>query len=286
MPLQWFHWAILIPLAVLAFYYSYPKIENFFVFFPEKRLEFLPEAFGLAHRDIYFRSEDGKMLHGWFFQGKRGDPVILHFHGNAGNISHRLDLIKRLVQKEVQIFIIDYRGFGRSEGRPSERGVYLDGLAAYDYLVQREGIPAEDIVLHGHSLGAAVAVEVALKRAVKSVILESAFTSTRGMAKTLPLFALFAPVLPAHYNNLEKLTRLSVPILIVHGDQDETVPFLMGERLFAAASEPKEFLRVPGAGHNDTYVVGGRPYLEAIKGFAEKPVIQPHDVDPLPKGGR
>jgi uncharacterized protein len=273
MPLQWFHWVILVPVAVALLYFGYPRVENFLVFFPDRRFAFAPEAFGLTYKDVYFRTADGKTLHGWFFAGEEDHPVLLHFHGNAGNISHRLDLIKRLVQKNLQVFIIDYRGFGKSEGRPTEKGVYLDGLAAYDHLVNREGILPENIVLHGHSLGAAVAVEVGLRRKVRSVILESAFTSTRDMAKTMPLFFVFAPLLPTNDNNVDKVTRLSVSVLIVHGDQDEIVPFSMGERLFAAAAAPKHFLSLEGAAHNDTYVVGGEQYLDALERFAAKSVI-------------
>ena len=268
MPVQWFHWATLLLLAAALSYFFYPGIENFFVFFPDRRFDATPEAFGLAYKDVAFMSRDGKKLHGWFFPGDKAPSVLLHFHGNAGNISHRLDLIQRLVRKDLQVFIIDYRGFGKSQGRSSEKAVYHDGLAAYDYLVQREGIRPENIVLHGHSLGAAVAVEVGIRRKVRSVILESAFTSTRDMAKTMPLFSIFSPFLPANYNNLEKVTRLSVPVLVIHGDQDEIVPFSMGERLFSAAPDPKRFLRLEGAGHNDTYVVGGEKYLDALERFA------------------
>jgi fermentation-respiration switch protein FrsA (DUF1100 family) len=269
MPMKWPHWAVLIPLLVGAFYYFYPRIENFFIFFPQKAFDFEPESFGLAYRDATFTAEDGKTLHGWFFPGEKDHPVILHFHGNAGNISHRLDLIRHLLHKRLQVFIFDYRGFGKSEGRPSEQGLYRDGVAAYDHLVQKEGILPGKIVLHGHSIGAAVAVEVALNRSVKSVILESAFTSTRDMAKTMPLFILFSPLLPANYNNLEKVPRLHIPKLIIHGDSDEIVPFSMGERLFDSMAEPRQFLRLEGAGHNDTYVVGGEPYLDSIEKFAE-----------------
>jgi fermentation-respiration switch protein FrsA (DUF1100 family) len=273
MPLQWFHWAILVPAAVVLLYLAYPRVENFLVFFPDRGFDFAPEAFGLAYKDVYFRSEDGKKLHGWFFSGDKEHPVLLHFHGNAGNISHRLDLIKRLVQKDLQVFIIDYRGFGKSAGRPSEKGVYLDGLAAYDHLVREEGIPPENIVLHGHSLGAAVALQVALERRARCVILESPFTSTKDMAKTMPLFFIFSPLLPSNYNNLEKVTRLSVPLLVIHGDQDEIVTYSMGERLFAAAPGPKQFLRLEGAGHNDTYMVGGKGYLDALARFAAESKI-------------
>jgi fermentation-respiration switch protein FrsA (DUF1100 family) len=268
MPLKWPHWAILIPILVGAFYFYYPKIENFFVFFPQRAFDFAPESFGLAYEDSYFTTEDGKTLHGWFFPGEKAQPVILHFHGNAGNISHRLDLVQPFLRKGLSVFLFDYRGFGKSEGRPSEKGLYLDGMAAYDYLVQKEGILPGDVVLHGHSIGAAVAVEVALKKSVRSVILESAFTSTKDMAKAIPVFFLLSPFLPASYNNLEKVARLRVPKLVIHGEGDDLVPFSMGQKLFKAAADPKFFYPVKDAMHNDVFVVGGEKYLEVFAEFA------------------
>jgi fermentation-respiration switch protein FrsA (DUF1100 family) len=274
MPLKWPCWAILIPILVFAFYYFYPKIENSFIFFPQKAFDFSPESFGLTYGDAYFKTEDGEKLHGWFFPGAKGHPVVLHFHGNAGNISHRLDLVQPFLREGLSVLLFDYRGFGRSEGRPSEKGLYLDGMAAYDYLVQKEGILPGNVVLHGHSIGAAVAVEVALKRSVKSVILESAFTSTKDMAKTIPLFFLLSPFLPANYNNLEKVPRLSVPKLVVHGEGDEIVPFAMGRKLFEAAKDPKFFYPVQDAGHNDVFIVGGEKYFEVVAEFARSGKIE------------
>jgi len=268
MPMKWPHWVILIPVLIGAFYYFYPKIENFFVFFPQRTFDFAPESFGLAYEDSYFTTEDGKTLHGWFFPGEKAQPVILHFHGNAGNISHRLDLAQMFLRKGLSTFLFDYRGFGKSEGRPNEEGLYRDGMAAYEYLVQKKGIVPGNIVLHGHSIGAAVAVEVALKRSIRSMILESAFTSTKDMAKTIALFALVSPVLPANYNNLEKIRRVPVPKLFVHGDRDEIVPFSMGQKLFEAAADPKFFYPVKGGGHNDVFIVGGEKYFEVFAEFA------------------
>jgi len=268
MPMKWPHWAILIPVLIGAFYYFYPKIENFFIFFPQRTFDFAPESFGLAYEDSYFITEDGKTLHGLFFPGEKAQPVILHFHGNAGNISHRLDFVQPFLQRGLSLFLFDYRGFGKSEGRPNEEGLYRDGMAAYEYLVQKKGIVPGNIVLHGHSIGAAVAIEVALKRSIRSVILESAFTSTKDMAKTIALFALISPVLPANYNNLEKIRRVPVPKLFVHGDRDEIVSFSMGQKLFEAAAEPKFFYPVKDAGHNDVFIVGGRKYFEVFAEFA------------------
>jgi len=207
-------------------------------------------------------------LHGWFFPGEKDSPVILHFHGNAGNISHRLDLVQSFLRKRFSVFLFDYRGFGKSSGRPSETGLYRDGIAAWAYLVEKEKIAPERLVLHGHSIGAAVAIEVALQKKVRGLVIESAFTSTKDMAKTLALFALISPVVPAHYNNLEKIRRVPFPMLIIHGERDEIVPFSMGQKLFETATDHKSFYPVKDAGHNDVLIVGGEKYFEAFAEFA------------------
>jgi hypothetical protein len=265
------HWAYLVALVVIltaSFYLFYPRVESFFIYFPQSQFDFSPEEFRLQYREAFFNTEDGERLHGWFFPAEKDSPVILHFHGNAGNISHRLDLVQPFQRKGFSVFLVDYRGFGKSSGRPSEQGLYRDGLAAWTYLVEKENIAPERIVIHGHSIGGAVAIEVALQKKVRGVILESAFTSTKNMAKTMPLFALFAPVFPAHYNNLDKIHRLRAPKLIVHGESDEIVPFSMGKKLFEAATDPKSFYPVKDAGHNDVFVVGGERYFEVFAEFA------------------
>ncbi|MGD2127217.1 MAG: alpha/beta hydrolase [Desulfobacteraceae bacterium] len=268
MPIKWVYLVCLILIAGGCFYLFYPNIENFFVFFPQSSFDLTPKDLRLTYRDVYLNTEDRKGLHGWFFPLGQESPVILFFHGNAGNISHRLDNIDRLLKKGLQVFIFDYRGYGKSGGRPSEKGIYRDGLAAYDYLVKKENFNPNNIVLFGRSLGAAVAIEVALRNTVKAVILESAFTSTKDMAKSMFLFALLSPFLPANYNNLNKIGRITVPKLFIHGDADEIVPFSMGERLFEVARAPKYFLRLEGAGHNDTYIAGGKAYFEKFARFA------------------
>lgn len=268
MPIHWAYLVALVVILVASFYLFYPRVENFFIFFPQSHFDFKPEALRLPYKEAFFNTEDGERLHGWFFASEKDGPVILHFHGNAGNISHRLDLVQPFQRKGFSVFLVDYRGFGKSSGRPSEQGLYRDGLAAWAYLVEKENIAPERIVIHGHSIGGAVAIEVALQKKVRGVILESAFTSTKNMAETMPLFALFAPVFPAHYNNLEKIHRLRAPKLIVHGESDEIVPFSMGKKLFEAATDPKSFYPVKDAGHNDVFVVGGERYFEVFAEFA------------------
>ena len=268
MPIKGIYLICLILLMGASFYLFYPKMENFFVFFPETSFDRTPNELNLDYKEVYFHTEDGKRLHGWFFPLKKEFPVILFCHGNAGNISHRLDNIRLLLDQRLQVFIFDYRGYGKSSGRPSEKGLYLDGLAAYDYLIKREHIPSTSIIPFGRSLGASVAIEISLKRRVKSIIIESAFTSIREMARTIALFYPFSFFLPAHYNNLEKIGHVTIPKLIIHGKDDEIASFSMGEKLFEAAKAPRYFFPVKDAGHNDTFVVGGRKYFECIAAFA------------------
>jgi fermentation-respiration switch protein FrsA (DUF1100 family) len=261
---------IIIPLAgIIIFICFYSQIENFFVFHPQKNHDMIPDQMGLTYESVFFKAADGTKLHGWFFPLPGKSPVILFCHGNAGNISHRIHNIRELLKKGFQVFIFDYRGFGKSNGRPSREGVYLDGLAAYDFLVKKRHITPDRIILFGRSLGAAVATEIAIKRKANRLILESAFTSTKAMARTMPLFALLSPFLPAHYNNLEKIEHITIPKLIIHGNRDEIIPFTMGEELFEAGPEPKAFYAIEGAGHNDTWVIGGKEYFETLKQFIQ-----------------
>ncbi len=273
MTLKWFHIVGIVLAGGIIFFICYPRMENFLVFFPQKELDLQPGDLGLRADDVFVNAGDDALIHGWFFPPPDdGAPVLLFCHGNAGNISHRLDNVRHLVRHGLGVLLFDYRGYGRSTGRPSEKGVYRDGRAVYEHLVNERKIPPERIVPFGRSLGAAVALETALHHPVRCVILESAFTSTRGMARRMGPFALLSPVLPANYNNLDKIPRLEVPKLIIHGRDDEIVPFKMGETLFRAASGVKAFLPLDGAGHNDTYVAGGEPYFKALAEFAGDPV--------------
>jgi hypothetical protein len=268
MPIPWAYLVALVVILTVSVYLFYPRVESFFIYFPQSQFDFSPEEFRLQYREAFFNTEDGERLHGWFFPAEKDGPVILHFHGNAGNISHRLDLVQPFLRNGLSLFLFDYRGFGKSTGRPSEKGLYRDGLAACTYLEEKEKIALERIVLHGHSIGAAVAIEVALQKKVRGLIIESAFTSTKDMAKTMVLFSLFSPVFPAHYNNLEKTPHVFAPKLVIHGDRDEIVPFAMGQRLFEAAAHPKFFYPVKDAGHNDVFIVGGEKYFKTFADFA------------------
>jgi fermentation-respiration switch protein FrsA (DUF1100 family) len=246
-------------------------LEHSFIYFPERELIGDPAHFGLPFDDASFTASDGVRLHGWFVPGE-SDVTWLWCHGNAGNISHRLDNL-RLLHDElgVSVFIFDYRGYGRSEGSPSEEGTYRDAEAALAYLLSRPDVDAERVVYFGRSLGAAVAVELATRRPPSALILESPLPSIAELARHHYPFLPAGRLLRTKYDALSKIGKVRVPLLVLHGDQDEVIPFEAGRRLFGAANEPKRFYTIGGAGHNDTYVVGGREYFRALREFMESP---------------
>jgi len=274
MPIIGINAILLIFFLLISFYLLFPYVENFFVFYPTSSFNSKPTDFRLNYEDVYFETEDKIKLHGWFFPLEGKYPVILFCHGNAGNISHRLENIKLLLEQNLQVFIFDYRGYGQSAGRPSEKGLYEDGSAAYDYLVKHKHIPPDKIVLFGRSLGASVAIEISLRKDVRCLIIESAFTSIKDMAKTIFLFRVFSFLLPPHFNNLEKITQIIVPKLIIHGENDEIVPFSMGQKLYNTSKSPKFFYSIKGAGHNNTYIVGDKAYFENLKTFVKNQGIE------------
>lgn len=243
-------------------------LENRFIFFPDQHIYATPHDLDLAYEEVYFTTQDGLRLNGWWIPGTGSPFTILWFHGNGGNISHRLDNIKlRHDLLGANLFIFDYRQYGRSEGQASEEGTYRDGDAAIRYLRSRADVDPTRIVFLGESLGSAVAVEMAIRHGCAALILESPFLSIAEMAKVSLPFLPVGSLLRTRYDTLSKIGRVGVPLLIVHGENDEIVPFRHGERLFEAAGEPKAFYAVKRARHNDLYMVGGRAYLDTISHF-------------------
>ena len=240
--------------------------EKGIVFFPDSELIGTPADVGLEYEEVWFPAADGVKLHGWWVP-KKDAPVLLWFHGNGGNISHRLENIKLLLDLVgVSVFIFDYREYGKSEGRISREGTYLDAAGAYDYLVKSRKVPPRDLVLFGRSLGSALATDLAVKHSCRSLILESAYTNSQEMARLLAPFLFdWRPSIP--YDNLGKIGQIKVPLLVIHGEDDEIIPVDMGRRVFAAAPEPKELYIIPYSHHNDTYLVGGKTYFERLRAF-------------------
>ena len=232
-----------------------------FIFYPEKDFSGEPGDWGLPFDDVYFRMADALKLHGWYVPGYRRE-TILWCHGNAGNISDRLDLMKLLHDKVgVNIFIFDYRGYGKSQGRPTEEGTYRDAQGALDYLRSRPDINEDAIVLFGQSLGGAIAVDLACRNRCLGLILEATFTSL------LDIFEMPPQAFPLKYDSYSKIKRVKIPLLMLHGDHDDVVPFESGYTLYKAANEPKKFCAIEGALHNDNYIVGGEGYFAAIDEF-------------------
>jgi fermentation-respiration switch protein FrsA (DUF1100 family) len=240
--------------------------EKGIVFFPDPVLIGTPADYGLEYEEVWFAAEDGVQLHGWWVP-KPGAPVVVWFHGNAGNISHRLENLKLLWDLVgVQVFIFDYREYGRSQGRISREGTYKDAAAAYRYVSETRKMAGNDIVLFGRSLGSTLAVDLAVRMPCRGLIIESAFTNSSDMARLFAPFLFdWRPKVP--YDNIGKIAKVRVPLLIIHGSEDEIIPVEMGRRLYAAANDPKELYLIPGAHHNDTYLVGGKTYFERLKAF-------------------
>ena len=195
-------------------------IDRYFIFRPDEDLSADPGAMGLEFEDVRFTAADGVALHGWFVPGSNGATLVL-LHGNAGNISGRLSCLAELHRRlGMNVLIFDYRGYGLSEGRPSEKGTYLDAEAALDYLGSRGDVDPERIVLFGHSLGTAIAVETAVRREVYAVLLEAPFTSIRAMAgHNYPFVPGIGRILRTKYDSLSKIEDLGAPLLVIHGDR-------------------------------------------------------------------
>lgn len=237
------------------------------VFYPSHILSQTPAVAQLAYEDIWFTSSDEIRLHGWWVPAEPVRFVILFCHGNAGNISHRIDNIFRLNQMGLSVFIFDYRGYGRSEGRASETGLYLDTEAAYEIARELADHHGAKLLIFGRSLGGIAAVHVASSHTSDGVILEATFTNMGAMARVHYRLPFLATWLQGRLAADAKIGAMQAPLMIIHGDRDRIVPIKLGKQLFAAASEPKIMYTIAGAEHNDTYQVGGEEYFIRLSSF-------------------
>lgn len=256
-------------LGLAGLYLFVMLFEDRFIYVPTPAP---PEGWDVARlpfpcEDVAVTSADGVRLHGWYARGAGASWTILHLHGNAGNVSHRTDLVARLVKLPADVLIVDWRGYGRSEGTPSEEGLYADARAAYDYLTVERGVPAARIAIHGESLGAAPAIELAGRAPCGRLIVQSAFTSITEMSgRVIPLIPV-GWMMRHRYDNLAKVPGLTVPKLHIHSREDEIVPFDQGRRLFEAAAAPKEFYVVEAGGHNELPWIEGERFEGRLRAF-------------------
>jgi pimeloyl-ACP methyl ester carboxylesterase len=236
------------------------------IYFPMKALAASPAAIGLGYQDVNLEAPDGSNLHGWFVPGRDGARTLLFLHGNAGNISHRLDSLRLFSSLGLNIFIIDYRGFGRSGGSPGEQETYEDARVAWRHLTGTRGIDPSQVVVFGRSLGGGVATWLASEETPGGLILESSFGSVPELAaKFYPLFPV-RWLARVRYDNRARLPKVRCPVLIAHSRDDEIVPFTQGRALFELAPEPKYFLEMRGS-HNVGFLTTGRDYVAGLAAF-------------------
>ena len=238
------------------------------IFHPTKEMPVTPSLIGLPFEDIYFKTKDGLTLNGWFVKAPQARTTFLFFHGNAGNISHRLEKIALFYHLGVNVFIIDYRGYGKSEGLPNEEGLYKDTLAAYDYLLTRDDVDRGHFVCYGDSLGGVAAVYAASQRSFAALVVDSSFSSSADMSKTIfPFVPTF--FLKTRMDSASRVKTMALPKLFIHSINDEIIPFRLGKKLFDAACAPKEFLQITG-GHNTSHVDSREKILSALKEFLKR----------------
>lgn len=267
--------------------------EDRFVFFPFKPSPNDPDPrrYGLVVEDVFFRTADGVDLHGWYAAAPEARFTVLYFHGNAGNLSYRIDNIVFLRALPVHVFAVDYRGFGRSQGKPTEVGLYLDAEAAYEYLVEKRGVVPERLLVLGQSLGVSVAAELAARRPVAGLILEGGFPSAPRVAQRVMWLPGLHRLMRNRLDAAANLRRLrvpfdpasppgptggtqgtpgesrGVPVLVAHGAGDSVIPFDLGEELFRAANEPKTFVRLEGDYHEPLFFADPEGYAQSLRDF-------------------
>jgi fermentation-respiration switch protein FrsA (DUF1100 family) len=225
----------------------------------------------LPCQDVWLTSADGTRLHGWWIETPRSLATVMYCHGNAGCIVDRVEIFALLRRLKVNVFAFDYRGFGKSEGSPSPDGIFMDVRAAIDHVTGDLGVPPSRLILFGHSMGGAVAIDGAVNRPdIAGLVVQSTFTDINDMARH------FYPGIPMHLiarneiRSIEKVPDLRMPKLFIHGTEDVTIPFHMGERLYAAAAGPKAWYPVRGADHSDLHLHGKMAYFRVLTRFRQR----------------
>lgn len=257
---------VILPLSCHVFL---RQMERNNIYFPAKELNYTPLDIGLVFEDIILELQHNIKINGWFIPNEKAKFTVLLLHGNAGNIGDRLDKIQVLHSLGLNVFLIDYRGYGKSSGRPSEKGLYKDAIAAYDFLVKDKGIAAKNIILYGVSLGGAVAVECAKQVEVAAVVTENTFNSLRDMARSI------FPFLPKHlivnrFDSETKVKSLNIPKLFFVSPNDDIVPYKLEKKLYDNSANPKMIVKLDG-GHNDSWIISidiyKRAWIEFLAGL-------------------
>lgn len=251
--------------AYAVFLVGLTALQDRLLYYPEAMHDATPALLRLPFRDLRFAASDGVRLHAWFLPAPDARGSVVVAHGNAGNISHRLFLVKPLQSLGLNVLLFDYRGYGKSEGTPGEEGLYRDAEAAAEALAREPEAAGKPVVYYGESLGGAVVTELAVRRAPAALVLQSSFTSLPDMAAAAFPWLPARWMVTARYASIEKVPRLACPVLVVHGERDSLVPFEMGRRLFEAVVHGRKALhRIPGADHNDVWDHDGSGIQRAL----------------------
>ncbi|MFC1735963.1 alpha/beta hydrolase [Candidatus Hydrogenedentota bacterium] len=244
-------------------------VQGHLLYIPSRNIAMTPATIGLEYEQVILKSADDVKISSWFVPVENSKGTILFCHGNAGNISHRLDTLEIFSKLGFSTLIFDYRGYGESKGKPTEKGTYDDAMAAWDYLRKERDIPSEDIVIFGRSLGGAVAAWIAARTEPRALVLESTFTSVPDLAGEVYPFLPGKLLCRFSYDTEALIGRMKCPVLVVHSPEDDIIPFSHGEALFTSASTPKEFLRIRGD-HNTGFLTSGEKYSAGIVKFLVK----------------
>lgn len=264
---------ITLVLVVAGFWLTLSVILYIFqerlIYFPSPGLSVIPDTVGLNYESIELTTSDGLKISGWYVPAEEAQGVVLFLHGNAGNISHRLVTLEMLNRLGLSALIIDYRGYGNSEGSPTEQGTYIDAETAWNYLTVKRGHKPDKIIIFGRSLGGAIAAWLAGRVSPAGVILESSFTSIENLAKK------YYPLIPVslltriHYPTIDFMPAIKSPVLIIHSREDEMVPFSHAKELYEAAGEQREIQEISG-GHNEGFLLTGDEYIQTLDRFVDR----------------
>jgi len=238
------------------------------IFFPYSKVTETPDTWGMDYEEVSLRTPDGPLLHGWYIPYPNADRTLLFFHGNAGNIAHRGDSVAIFHRLGLNMLIFDYRGYGKSEGRPDEQGLYQDARTAWSYLIKDKGLRSEEIILFGRSMGGSVASKLAREVQPGALIIESTFSSARSMADEI--FPILSRIvfLRFRFNTEANIKQVYSPVLVLHSPNDEIIPFRQGQEVFRAANEPKSFFEMTGD-HNYGFIRSQPAYEQALGAFID-----------------
>jgi len=261
--------AIAAYVAVLVYLYLAQSHKIYLPDLPTRELRASPADIGLPYENVWLHTDDGLQLHAWYVPAEGERAAVLYFHGNSGNISQRLDTVRIFHNLKLSVLLFDYRGFGRSEGRPSEEGTHRDALAAWNYLAQQRRVAPQRLVLLGRSLGASMAAWLASQRPAAALVVESTFTSVPDLAAEFFWWLPARRLARFRYATRDYLTAVHCPVLVAHSPEDEIIPYRHGEALFAAAAEPKQWLRLRG-NHEDGFLLSGEHYVRGLDSFLSR----------------